>query len=80
MDTLDEWQEWSNDLADLLPEDAECWPGCNPEGAQESVILDAVRYLVECWEAQPCRFTDDPEWCDSHRRGCTQPTDQEAGR
>jgi hypothetical protein len=41
-----EWEDWSNELAMILPEDAECWPGVNPEGAQESIIEAALRYLV----------------------------------
>jgi hypothetical protein len=41
-----EWLDWSNELAMILPEDAECWPGVNPEGAQVSIIKAALRYLV----------------------------------
>lgn len=70
MDTIEEWEAWSNDLANILPEDAEAWPGCNPEGAQESIIRNALRHLVSVWEAVPCAFSDDPEWCDVHRQAC----------
>lgn len=51
MDTVEWWEEWSNGLAELLPEDAETWPGVNPEGAQESIITAALAYLVRHWEA-----------------------------
>lgn len=46
------WENWSNELASLFPEDAETWPGVNPEGAQESIITNAVRHLLaerEIW-------------------------------
>lgn len=41
-----EWEDWSNELAMLLPEDVESWPGVNPEGAQESIIEAAITYLT----------------------------------
>lgn len=44
------WEDWSNDLANLLPEDAETWPGANPEGAQESIIEACLAYLVKLRE------------------------------
>jgi hypothetical protein len=44
--TRTEWAEWSNELAMILPEDAEEWPGVNADGAQESVIAAALRHLV----------------------------------
>jgi hypothetical protein len=47
-----EWEDWSNELAMILPEDAECWPGVNPEGAQVSIIMAALRYLVAEHEQQ----------------------------
>lgn len=46
-----EWEDWSNELAMLLPEDAETWPGANPEGAQESIVTACVIHLVKVWEA-----------------------------
>jgi hypothetical protein len=46
-----DWEDWSNDLALLLPEDAETWPGVNPGGAQESIIEAALSYLVSEWES-----------------------------
>jgi hypothetical protein len=57
-----EWEDWSNELAMILPEDAECWPGVNPEGAQESIITAALRYLVGV-EAQQRAEDDDDEPC-----------------
>lgn len=41
-----EWEEWSNELASALPEEAEGWPGVNPEGAQESIIKASLLHLV----------------------------------
>ena len=40
---IDRLLEWSNDLALLIPEDLQAG---NPEGAQESIIEDTLRYLV----------------------------------
>jgi hypothetical protein len=42
-----EWEDWSNELALLLPEDVESWPGVNPEGAQESIIMAALEHLLK---------------------------------
>ncbi len=39
-----EAEEWQNEVASLIPEDA---PGINPEGAQEGIILDYIKYLQE---------------------------------
>jgi len=52
-----EWEEWSNTLAWLLPEEAETWPGVNPEGAQESIIEAAIEHLVKT-EAENARLRD----------------------
>lgn len=43
--TQAEWAEWSNDLADLISEDDMC-RFSNPDGAQESIILDVLRGYV----------------------------------
>jgi hypothetical protein len=46
-----EWQEWSNELALLIPEDDVC-DYANPEGAQESIIEACLRaYIRERGEA-----------------------------
>lgn len=45
--TQDEWAEWSNELAILIPED-DVDRYSNPDGAQESVIKDCLRaYIAE---------------------------------
>lgn len=46
MGSIEEWEGWSNELASLFPEDAETWPGANPEGAQESIIQACLVYLL----------------------------------
>jgi hypothetical protein len=43
--TGDEWHEWSNDLASLIPEGDEARYS-NPEGAQESIIYDCLAAYV----------------------------------
>jgi hypothetical protein len=40
--TQDEWAEWSNELAQLIPED-DMLAYSNPEGAQEGIVLDVLR-------------------------------------
>lgn len=42
--TTDEWSEWSNELASLVPED-QCV--ANPEAAQEHVILEWFKHLTK---------------------------------
>lgn len=49
--SIREWEDWSNELAMLLPEDAETWPGANPEGAQESIITACLTHLLRQVEA-----------------------------
>lgn len=56
-----EWEEWSNELATLLPEDAEGWPGVNPEGAQESIIEAALRHLLALAAHQSAPDANDRE-------------------
>jgi hypothetical protein len=41
---VERYSEWSNELAGFVPED---YDGSNPEGAQEGIILDWVRDVVE---------------------------------
>lgn len=41
-----EWEDWSNELAGLIHEDDESIYS-NPEGAQESIILDVFRVYSE---------------------------------
>lgn len=43
--TQAEWAEWSNELAELIPDDLACG---DPEGAQESIIADTLAHLVRC--------------------------------
>jgi hypothetical protein len=40
-----EWEDWSNDLALMIPEDLACG---NPEGAQESIIEATLAHLIRC--------------------------------
>lgn len=49
--TNEQWLEWSNELASLIPEGDESRYS-NPEGAQESIILDCLRaYVAERQES-----------------------------
>lgn len=57
MDTVGWWEDWSNELATLLPEDAETWPGVNPEGAQESIITAALEHLLAERKATQAKLT-----------------------
>jgi len=41
-----EWEDWSNDLALLIPED-DAAEYSNPEGAQEGIIEDCLRAYVD---------------------------------
>ena len=42
-----EWEDWSNDLATLIPED-DVSAYSNPEGAQEGIISDCLAaYIAE---------------------------------
>jgi hypothetical protein len=52
--TRDEWSEWSNDLAMLIPED-DFDRYSNPDGAQESCITDVLRAYVEERTLRPGR-------------------------
>lgn len=72
MDTVEEWQDWSNELAMLLPDEAEGWPGVNPEGAQESIVTAALVHLLavrDAVEAQADQWEKDGEQADSDMLG-----------
>lgn len=43
--TQDEWAEWSNELAMLIPEE-DMLAYSNPEGAQEGIIFDVLSAYV----------------------------------
>lgn len=49
--TTDEWSEWSNELASLIPEDQEV---ANPEAAQEHIILEYFRHLTKNVACESC--------------------------
>jgi hypothetical protein len=39
-----ELEEWQNEVAQLIPEDSD---GINPEGKQEGIIIDYIKYLQD---------------------------------
>jgi hypothetical protein len=43
---VERYVEWSNELALILPDDAETWPGVDPGAPQEVIIADGLRYLL----------------------------------
>jgi hypothetical protein len=50
--TQDEWAEWSNELASLIPEGDES-KYSNPEGAQEAILYD----VFQAWAKERRKLT-----------------------
>ena len=73
-----EWEAWSNDLSNLIPEDDECGRS-NVDGSQESIVFDCFKsYLAErdALRAKVAAVEDvlgptdnDWRWDDSYMRG-----------
>lgn len=67
--SVKEWEEWSNSLAELIPEGDES-KYSNPEAAQESIIQDVLGAYVEersetedgSFDRRPITQNDKGEW------------------